>query len=77
MTQEIKGFVHKYGDNINTDIITPGKYMELGIDEMAAHAMEGVDPSFPAKVRPGDILLARHNFGSGSSRETAPLALKT
>lgn len=71
------GRVHKYGDNINTDIITPGKYMELGIREMAEHAMEGVDPDFSAKVNPGDILVARHNFGSGSSRETAPLALKT
>lgn len=75
--QERTGRVHKYGDNINTDIITPGKYMELGIREMAEHAMEGVDPDFFAKVEPGDILVARHNFGSGSSRETAPLALKT
>ena len=75
--QNRTGRVHKYGDNINTDIITPGKYMELGIREMAEHAMEGVDPDFSAKVAPGDILVARHNFGSGSSRETAPLALKT
>lgn len=76
MMQECKGFAHKYGDNINTDIITPGKYMELGIREMAEHAMEGVDPAFFSKVKPGDVLVARHNFGSGSSRETAPLALK-
>lgn len=72
----IKGAVHKYGDNINTDIITPGKYMELSIQEMARHAMEGVDPDFAVKVCPGDILVAENNFGSGSSRETAPQALK-
>ena len=76
MMQKCTGYVHKYGDNINTDIITPGKYMELDIREMAEHAMEGVDPSFSSKVSPGDILVARNNFGSGSSRETAPLALK-
>ena len=72
----IRGAAHKYGDNINTDIITPGKYMELSIREMARHAMEGVDPDFAAKVRPGDVLAAENNFGSGSSRETAPQALK-
>lgn len=70
------GVVRKYGDNINTDIITPGKYMELSIAEMARHAMEGVDPDFAVRIRRGDILVAEHNFGSGSSRETAPLALK-
>ena len=74
---KLRGTVHKYGDNINTDIITPGKYMELSIEAMAAHAMEGVDPEFAAKTKPGDILVAQSNFGSGSSRETAPLALKT
>ena len=74
--ERMKGTAHKYGDNINTDIITPGKYMELSIQEMAKHAMEGVDPDFAAKVAPGDILVAENNFGSGSSRETAPLALK-
>lgn len=71
-----KGTAHKYGDNINTDIITPGKYMEFSIQEMAKHAMEGVDPDFSAKVQCGDFLVAENNFGSGSSRETAPLALK-
>ena len=73
---KISGTVHKYGDNINTDIITPGKYMQLSIEEMAKHAMEGVDPDFASKVKQGDILVAENNFGSGSSRETAPLALK-
>lgn len=72
----ITGQAHKYGDNINTDIITPGKYMEMSIEEMAAHVMEGIDLGFVLKVRSGDILIAGYNFGSGSSRETAPLALK-
>jgi len=72
----IRGRVHKYGDNINTDIISPAKYMELSYDDIAAHAMEGVDPDFSRKVQPGDILVAGKNFGSGSSRETAPIALK-
>jgi 3-isopropylmalate/(R)-2-methylmalate dehydratase small subunit len=72
----IRGKVHKYGDNINTDIISPGQYMELGYEEMAAHAMEGVDPDFSKKINPGDIIVAGNNFGSGSSRETAPIALK-
>jgi 3-isopropylmalate/(R)-2-methylmalate dehydratase small subunit len=72
----IKGRVHKYGDNINTDIISPAKYMELTYEDMAAHAMEGVDPDFSKKVKQGDILVAGNNFGSGSSRETAPIALK-
>lgn len=74
---QLKGFVHKYGDNINTDIISPAKYMELTIEEMALHAMEGIDTEFAAKVKPGDFIVAENNFGSGSSRETAPLALKT
>ncbi|MDQ0285380.1 3-isopropylmalate/(R)-2-methylmalate dehydratase small subunit [Desulfofundulus luciae] len=72
----IRGRVHKYGDNINTDIISPAQYMELSYADMAAHAMEGIDPDFSRKVRPGDIVVAGKNFGSGSSRETAPIALK-
>ncbi|MCR4442520.1 MAG: 3-isopropylmalate dehydratase small subunit [Peptococcaceae bacterium] len=72
----IRGRVHKYGDNINTDLISPAQYMELSYADMAAHAMEGVDPDFPKKMRPGDIIVAGKNFGSGSSRETAPIALK-
>ena len=72
----MRGTVHKYGDNINTDIITPGKYMELSIEDMARHAMEGVDEEFYSKVKPGDILVCGNNCGSGSSRETAPRALK-
>lgn len=72
----IRGRVHKFGDNINTDIISPAQYMELSYAEMGAHAMEGADPEFSKKVCPGDIIVAGENFGSGSSRETAPIALK-
>lgn len=72
----IKGNVHKYGDNINTDIISPPQYMELSIADAAAYAMSAVDPSFAKKVKPGDIMVAGANFGSGSSRETSPLTLR-
>jgi len=72
----IRGTVLKYGDNINTDIISPPQYMELSIAEAAPYAMSAVDPGFAAKVRPGDIMVAGLNFGSGSSRETSPLALQ-
>lgn len=74
---KIKGRVWKFGDNIDTDLNIPGKYLEL-VDhrEMAKHAMEGIDPDFPEKVRQGDIIVGGRNFGCGSSREHAPLALK-
>lgn len=71
-----QGTAHVFGDHINTDIITPGKYMELSVAEMAKHVMEGADPSFASRLSPGDVVVAGYNFGSGSSRETAPLALK-
>lgn len=76
MKHEMEGRAHKYGDNINTDIISPPAYMELSIKEAAAYAMYPVDMEFAAKFRSGDILVAGRNFGSGSSRETAPLCLK-
>ena len=72
----LKGRVHKFGDNINTDLISPAHYMELSDEEMAAHAMEGADADFPKKVKKNDIIVAGKNFGSGSSRETAPRAIK-
>ena len=72
----IRGRVLKFGDNINTDLINPAQYMELSLEEMTRHAMEGADPDFSQKVRPGDIMVAGRNFGSGSSRETAPLVIK-
>ncbi|MBZ4655354.1 MAG: 3-isopropylmalate/(R)-2-methylmalate dehydratase small subunit [Thermoanaerobacteraceae bacterium] len=72
----IRGRALKFGDNINTDLISPARYMELSYKEIAAHAMEGADLDFVKKLRPGDIIVAGRNFGSGSSRETAPIALK-
>jgi methanogen homoaconitase small subunit len=77
MENSIIGRVWKFGDSIDTDLIIPGKYLrtrEMRI--FAAHAMEGVDPEFAKKVKPGDIIVAGTNFGYGSSREQAPLALK-
>ncbi|OLN23044.1 3-isopropylmalate dehydratase [Domibacillus antri] len=76
MSLIIRGRVWKYGDNINTDIISPGQYMSQPVEKQAEHAMEAIDPEFAKKVQPGDILVAGHNFGSGSSRETAQMVLK-
>ncbi|EAX47435.1 3-isopropylmalate dehydratase, small subunit [Thermosinus carboxydivorans Nor1] len=76
MNTIVRGKVHKYGDNINTDIISPPQYMELSIAEAAKYAMSAIDPEFASKVQRGDILVAGANFGSGSSRETSPLTLK-
>lgn len=74
----IKGRVHKYGDDINTDVIFPGRYTykNLSEEEMASHAMEDLDPDFSKKVKKGDVIFAGKNFGMGSSREQAVLALK-
>lgn len=72
------GRAHVYGDNIDTDRIIPGKYTKtLDLSDLAAHVLEDVDPGFSQRVRPGDILVAGDNFGAGSSREQAPLALKS
>ncbi len=69
--------LHIYGDNIDTDRIIPGKYTKtLDISSLAAHVLEDLDPEFKEKVQPGDILVAGKNFGCGSSREQAPIALK-
>lgn len=76
MDKDIRGKAHKYGDNINTDIISPPQYMELSIEDSAPYAMSAIDPDFHKKIRKGDILVAGANFGSGSSRETSPLVLK-
>ena len=74
---KITGRAWKYGDSVNTDYIIPGRYMELtDPNEMAKHAMEGIDPTFVVKVQKDDIIVAGKNFGCGSSREHAPLALK-
>ena len=64
------------GDNVDTDVITPGKYMKFGIEEIATHCLEPVLPSFSKEAQPGDIVVAGRNFGAGSSREQAPAALK-
>lgn len=70
--------VWMYGDNINTDVIFPGKYTYTlkTLQEIAAHALEDLDPSFAANVRPGDVIVAGRNWGCGSSREQAVTALK-
>ncbi|NOZ64531.1 MAG: 3-isopropylmalate dehydratase small subunit, partial [Caldiserica bacterium] len=73
----IKGKVHKFGDNIDTDIIIPARYLvTTDIKELGTHCMEGVDAEFPRKVKAGDIIVAGENFGCGSSREHAPLSIK-
>ncbi len=73
----ISGRVWKFKDNIDTDVIIPGKYLRTtDMSVFASHVMEGVDPQFPQKVKKGDIIVAGKNFGCGSSREQAPLALK-
>ena len=71
------GRVWKYGDHVNTDLIIPGRYLDdYNAASLAANAMEDIDPSFASSVREGDIIVAGRNFGCGSSREQAPLALK-
>jgi len=73
----IRGKVHKYGDNINTDEIIPARYLNTtDPNELRAHCMEDVDPEFAKKVKPDDIITAGQNFGCGSSREHAPIAIK-
>lgn len=72
----LKGNAFKFGDNINTDLISPACYMEKSREVIAAHAMEGADADFASKVQKGDFIVAGKNFGSGSSRETAPRAIK-
>jgi 3-isopropylmalate/(R)-2-methylmalate dehydratase small subunit len=74
----LKGRVHKYGDNVDTDVIIPARYLNTSDpDELASHCMEDIDPDFIKKVQPGDMIVGEDNFGCGSSREHAPLAIKT
>lgn len=69
--------VHRYGDNVDTDTIIPGRYLTLRRpEELAGHCMEGLDPDFVRRVKAGDIIVAGRNFGSGSSREHAPIAIR-
>ncbi|MCW4047308.1 MAG: 3-isopropylmalate dehydratase small subunit [Candidatus Bathyarchaeota archaeon] len=74
---KVTGTAIKFGDNIDTDVILPGKYLVLiNPRDLAKHAMEGLDPAFPEKAAQGVIVVGGKNFGCGSSREQAPLALK-
>ena len=74
---KLSGKVHKYGDDVNTDVIIPARYLNVyDPAELAQHCMEDIDSEFLSRVRPGDIIVASTNFGCGSSREHAPLAIK-
>jgi 3-isopropylmalate/(R)-2-methylmalate dehydratase small subunit len=73
----VTGNVFKYGDNVDTDVIIPARYLNTADKkELAAHCMEDIDRDFTAKVKAGDIIVAGENFGCGSSREHAPIAIK-
>ena len=73
----LKGKVHKYGADVDTDVIIPARYLNVSDPaELATHCMEDIDPEFVSRVKPGDIMVATTNFGCGSSREHAPLAIK-
>jgi len=77
MQNTITGHIWKLGDDIDTDVIYPGKYLPIIVaEEMAEHALEGYDPEFPQKIQKGDIIVAGKNFGCGSSREQAATCLK-
>ena len=72
-----RGHAHTYGKNVDTDVIIPGKYCNI-VDpvELGKHALEGLDPDYVSKMKPGDIIVADSNFGCGSSREVAPIAIR-
>ncbi len=74
----LKGKVHRFGDDISTDLIIPGRYARLrsNLPELAKHVLEDADPNFAGKVQPGDFVVGGNNFGLGSSREHAPLVIK-
>ena len=77
MEKKVQGRVHKYGDDVNTDVIIPARYLNIhDMDELSLHCMEDIDPEFVEKANPGDIIVARDNFGCGSSREHAPVVIK-
>ena len=72
-----KGFVHKYGDNVDTDVIIPARYLNLADQkELATHCMEDIDTNFVKVVKGGDVMVGGYNFGCGSSREHAPMVIK-
>ena len=73
----VKGSVFKYGDNVDTDVIIPARYLNIADPkELSTHAMEDIDTEFVKKVQPGDIIVGGANFGCGSSREHAPIAIR-
>mgnify|MGYP005785888451 CR=1 FL=1 len=73
----VKGRVHKYGSDVDTDVIIPARYLNTSsAEELATHCMEDIDPDFVSRVQKGDIIVAEDNFGCGSSREHAPIAIK-
>jgi 3-isopropylmalate/(R)-2-methylmalate dehydratase small subunit len=73
----LRGQTWKYGDNVDTDVIIPARYLSISApEELARHCMEDLDADFAAAVQPGDVIIAGENFGCGSSREHAPLAIK-
>ena len=77
MNLKITGQVHKYGDNIDTDVIIPARHcVSIREEDLAAHCLEDLDKDFVSKVKKNDILMAGNNFGCGSSRENAPIAIK-
>jgi 3-isopropylmalate/(R)-2-methylmalate dehydratase small subunit len=72
-----RGKVHKYGKDVDTDVIIPARYLNINVpEELALHCLEDLDPEFAKRVKPGDVIMATTNFGCGSSREHAPLAIK-
>ncbi len=74
---QAEGTVFKYGDNVDTDVIIPARYLNTSVpEELAAHCMEDIDKTFVGRVKKGDIIVAGKNFGCGSSREHAPIAIK-
>ena len=73
----VKGTVHRYGNDVDTDVIIPARYLNTSSEEeLAAHCMEDIDPDFIKRVKKGDVIVAEDNFGCGSSREHAPIAIK-
>ena len=74
---KVRGIVHKYGNDVDTDVIIPARYLNTSsAEELASHCMEDIDKDFVTRVNRGDIIVAEDNFGCGSSREHAPIAIK-
>jgi len=76
MISDFRGRVWKFGDNVDTDVICAGRFINSPVDEMKKHVFESIRPEFAAEVKPGDVIVAGAWFGSGSSRETAPAAIR-